>query len=390
MEKKAQFCGLNVYRDRFGRGDWIFAGDHYGDYCKYRSRLNSYHTDKTGFENGGIVINVNIGSIEGIRNIAKEMLKNPNLFWGQGSGMTLDDYMEIAKYIPEVRNALNNGVPLSTLIGDPTLGKCASMYFDTERSDFPTVYDCNGFYEFAGDSANSLVAAKIVGCDVPVKVVGKIVRNEHDAIVNDLSQRGVNNFKIERLGSGEKNSNFSIISRLAGGDKTAGSCSSLAFAYVGNVAGYNVLDFRGGKSLNYFSNPHNIELIASLPDVESHVIYGSNDFNSADELLSSYVKDEGKEYYLAVGHHAAIVRKFNGHYEYLELQSGNIAQNRWHLLTSREQDERFGCDVRASKKRAATLIEVESLSRSQEFLDILGFINTASDKQKKGVDGYAK
>lgn len=39
-----------------------------------------------------------------------------------------------------------------------------------------------------------------------------------------------------------------IINRLSGGDMTKGSCSSLALAYAGNKAGYDVLDFRDGDS----------------------------------------------------------------------------------------------------------------------------------------------
>ena len=33
-----------------------------------------------------------------------------------------------------------------------------------------------------------------------------------------------------------------IVNRLGGGDMTQGSCSTLALAYAGNRAGYNVLD----------------------------------------------------------------------------------------------------------------------------------------------------
>ena len=50
-----------------------------------------------------------------------------------------------------------------------------------------------------------------------------------------------------------------IIDRLAGGDKTRGSCSSLGFAYIGNKAGLDVLDFRGGNSQSFFSMNTNIK-----------------------------------------------------------------------------------------------------------------------------------
>ena len=49
-----------------------------------------------------------------------------------------------------------------------------------------------------------------------------------------------------------------IIERLAGGDMTQGSCSSLAFAYIGNKNGLDVLDFRDGGSRRVFSMNKNI------------------------------------------------------------------------------------------------------------------------------------
>ena len=55
-----------------------------------------------------------------------------------------------------------------------------------------------------------------------------------------------------------------IIERLAGGDMTKGSCSSLAFAYIGNKNGLDVLDFRGGNSQYVFSMNSNIKKILEL------------------------------------------------------------------------------------------------------------------------------
>lgn len=55
-----------------------------------------------------------------------------------------------------------------------------------------------------------------------------------------------------------------IIQRVSGGDETGGSCSSLAFAYIGNRAGYDVLDYRGGNSEEFFCKRYNIKDIANL------------------------------------------------------------------------------------------------------------------------------
>ena len=54
---------------------------------------------------------------------------------------------------------------------------------------------------------------------------------------------------------------MAIIEKLGGGDKTNGSCASVAFAYVGNKNGLDVTDFRGGGSQMIFSRSGNIEQI---------------------------------------------------------------------------------------------------------------------------------
>ena len=52
-----------------------------------------------------------------------------------------------------------------------------------------------------------------------------------------------------------------IVARLGGADRTQGSCSSLAFAYAANKGGLDVLDYRGGKSREFFGKDKNIGAI---------------------------------------------------------------------------------------------------------------------------------
>ena len=106
-----------------------------------------------------------------------------------------------------------------------------------------------------------------------------------------------------------------IIKKLGGGDQTKGSCSSLAFAYIGNRNGYDVLDFRGGISTEIFATARNIVEIANLDGIESKVIKRANDYNAVKELLTFV--EEKKEYYLETGKHAAIIRIGNRGFEYL-------------------------------------------------------------------------
>ena len=112
-----------------------------------------------------------------------------------------------------------------------------------------------------------------------------------------------------------------IIKRLAGGDMTAGSCSSLAFAYIGNKCGYDVLDFRGGESRSYFGTNRDIKKILSLPGVDSNIEEYDKAIPNAIKILNSFELNE--EYYFAAGKHAAIVRKTENGLQYLELQSNS-------------------------------------------------------------------
>lgn len=182
-----------------------------------------------------------------------------------------------------------------------------------------------------------------------------------------------------------------IISELGGGDKTKGSCSSLAFAYVGNKNGYKVLDFRGGNSQAMFASNKTILEITELEGIKSWVVYEKNDFTALKKLIANI--EEKKEYYLAIGRHVAIIRKIEKGYEYLELQSAKY--NGFKTFDMTVLKNRFGCQK--SYRRAgitlappSMLIDIDTLKDNKEFNQMLGFINTAKEKQLKGVEGYEK
>ena len=202
--------------------------------------------------------------------------------------------------------------------------------------------------------------------------------------VAELTRLGVNKIPIQP--AGVSRTTDQIIRSLGGGDMTAGSCSSLAFAYAANKAGYNVLDFRGGESREFFADNNSIKMISELNGVQSQIVYGKNDIICANDLLGQM--QPGKEYYFATGVHAAIVRKNGDGYQYLELQSSN--DNGWHELNNTGLTNRFGCESMNDEDYPNFLIDIESLGKSREFLDLIGYINTAESDQVKGVSGYAK
>lgn len=181
--------------------------------------------------------------------------------------------------------------------------------------------------------------------------------------------------------------NDEIIDRISGGDMTQGSCSSLALAYVGNTAGYDVLDFRDGESREFFSSRSSIQQVASLPGVQSVIYEGRDDVVTARQLLE--LTAPGKEYYLATGQHAAIVRRNGDDYEYLELQHPSNG-NGWHALNDDILRVRFGCRSMHLSNYSNYLIDVESMANSREFISILGYINTSEFEQRKGGTGNVR
>lgn len=185
-----------------------------------------------------------------------------------------------------------------------------------------------------------------------------------------------------------------IIERLAGGDMTQGSCSSLAFAYIGNKNGLDVLDFRDGGSRRVFSMNKNIMKMLELPGVEGSITKVKKEVQGTIDVLKNL--ELNKEYYLATGKHAAIVRKLDTGYQYLELQSkyqnGWMSFERYGSMAT-TLNKRFGCRKTVDKsfgyvwERTVILMDVDSFKDNEEFEQLLGYINTAVDKQKKGALG---
>lgn len=182
-----------------------------------------------------------------------------------------------------------------------------------------------------------------------------------------------------------------IIDKIAGADKTDGSCASAAYTYAANKAGIDTRDFRGGESQSLFSSRSTIAEIIQFDGVDGHTVNEINDYKAAKELFI-HVK-EGKEYILAIGNHAAVVRKVKDNFEYLELQSKD--NNGYKALNDEALKSRFKCKRSRSLHGMkygldSSIIEIESLGASNDFRGIIGYINTDKDKQKKGDGGGIK
>ena len=183
-----------------------------------------------------------------------------------------------------------------------------------------------------------------------------------------------------------------IIRRIAGADKTKGSCVSVAYAYTGNKAGYDVHDFRGGESRLTFSINANITKVAKFPGVDGYIETTVNDFTGAHKVLKNV--ESGKQYFFRTGKHAAIVRQGANGLEYLEMQSSWRSQG-WYTLDDDALDWRFACQKSHTSfgQRYAldnVLIDVEKLGKSPDFVEMLKYINTEELAQQKGVGGGIK
>lgn len=110
--------------------------------------------------------------------------------------------------------------------------------------------------------------------------------------------------------------------------------------------------------------------------------------------------EAGKEYYLSVGSHAAIVRKSGDKLQYLELQTaGEQHLSRWYENGWHDFDYygiegtlkwRFGCTKKSTFSMYDAMYDIEKFDAEDDFRRILGYINTAEDEQRKGSSGTIK
>lgn len=210
-----------------------------------------------------------------------------------------------------------------------------------------------------------------------------------DTISDNCKTQGIDYREVEM--HKEKLSADEVIKRISGGDTTTGSCSSMAFTFAANMGGMDVLDYRGGRSCTFFSRSSNICSIAEK--VGGVVNKNYNDFTNAKQLLATVSTD--KYYYFTCGKHAAIVRKTEKGYEYLELQSASAERNGWHQLTTESLKNRFGAQkshtMYGSKyETRECIIDIDLLIKDAGFRKLMGYINTASGDQKKGLHGGEK
>lgn len=145
-------------------GTIVIKGDHYDQYLD-----DYYHYDQSTYESTPqLVETVSPSQIEGVH-LGDTEAQDPNRFWGMHNS-SKDFFIEAASHIPEVKAALDSGRSLEELKADPVLGTCAGIYFDPEN--MPRVEKCGGYYAFDSDGRHRIIAARELGYDIPVCVIG--------------------------------------------------------------------------------------------------------------------------------------------------------------------------------------------------------------------------
>ena len=231
----------------------------------------------------------------------------------------------------------------------------------------------------------------------------KTANDKYNKVLDNLQIRRIDYNPVKR--HAKQLTESEIISAISGGDNTSGSCASVGIAYIGQKKGLNVLDYRGGKSMDYFSGKmakvQMFEALGVTPIAESSA---KSDLTNGKRILSQMIK--GKEYYLSVGRHAAIVRavddpildpitgevkKISTKYQYLELQSAK--RSGWTDFNKDVRETlkwRFGCSSGSSYWNTAYLSDIELFPDDDEFRTLLGYINTNESEQRKGKYGTIK
>lgn len=219
-------------------------------------------------------------------------------------------------------------------------------------------------------------------------------KKSNDANYNRLLA-GLNAFDVEYnpvKSHAKKLTEAEIIEALSGGDMTKGSCASVGLAYIGQKQGWNVLDFRDGESRRMFSGSSFLKSLSEMNGMKALTAEGACSLTVGNRLLK--MVEEGKEYYLAVGRHAAIVRKNAGVLQYLELQSKY--RSGWTDFNGNPRytlKTRFGCTQRATNSAQMDFLldlTESDFTSNDDFRSLLGFLNTEPNAQRKGKDGTIK
>jgi len=295
-----------------------------------------------------------------------------------------EDYAEFKKgfYSKENKKYMNYVQQMEEKYGTKDFQKVLDMMNTREYNHYSKLLANNPMFN-KQPKATKVLTNNVKG----VKIQAEKVSDDCKKIIDDLKTQGVEYREVKRHDT--PLTNDEIINVLSGGDNTSGSCASVGLAYIGQKGGLNVLDFRDGASRRFFATKFNLDAISRLPGIKTITESAKSSVTAGKKLLKQL--ETSKEYYLVSGKHAAIVRKTDeGILQYLELQSAtrsgwtDFNGNPGYTLKSRfgEVKSTFGVD--------SFMIDVDSFKDSNDLKNLLGYINTAENEQRKGKYGTIK
>ena len=319
-------------------------------------------------------------------------------------GRTRDSHRQVDGEIRELDEPFSNGMMYPS---DPAGGaaevvncRCALLQrakWALDEEELQTLKDRAAYYgldktkNFDDFKQKYLKAAENDSKIKIGKVLEKPIKSDdvyYDALLTKLDEIDVDYNPVKNHSS--HLTEEEVIAALSGGDRTSGSCASLGLAYIGQKQGWDVLDFRGGGSQNFFSLSTNLFGLSKAKGIKTLKAEGKTSVTIGNRLLKQC--EVGKEYYLVAGRHAAIVRKLeDGTLQYLELQSPtksgwtDFNENPRYTLKTR-----FGCNTSANPYGDFMIDIDESDFSSDDFRSLIGYINTADGEQRKGKHGTVK
>lgn len=231
---------------------------------------------------------------------------------------------------------------------------------------------------------------------------------EYDYAKSTLTDRfgakGVEYHEVQKLDEPMKNWE-EIAQKIGGWDTTEGSCASCALAAVGNYAGDDVTDLRGGDSQEVMCWG-GWEDIGDWDEIGTVLTgQGGDTYENAQKVLDSM--EVGHVYYACMAMHCAIIKCdcLGGDEDckiwyYLEMQSGVKSENGWHRFFTVDNytlDDRFGATkeitlngrTATGKDRTAYAYDVDNMVKCDELHGACGMINTRGwdqDTNKKVYD----
>ena len=280
--KSKNFSGFEIDKHING-SDYFIKGANYerfkNDYYSSENyTYNIFDKPKT--------VNVSPSLIEGIH-LSEYDVDHPSNFWSQHKrDGSQESFREIAKHIPEVRKQLDAGRTKEDLLQDPVLGTCTQIYF----VDKTRVVECDGYYEFDSNGRHRILAARELGFDIPVEVIGRkeypqtanrlLDRMPRESDFNSSPNRSINssiNYNLKRYGK-DSHQYQALASRSLDPLRAVISHNETIAASFSKR--FEELNERIESDFNFSSSENKSKIIAKMREYQSAVKILQADINS--------------------------------------------------------------------------------------------------------------